>query len=102
MNTICTDILTCADPIFRATQDIALNEKAISSAEKTVRTCEEELVTLKGILGLESKIWWGAVGRSVSSLRAKFLLEKMLSAEAKIEKLDKKNLELKEVLARGE
>jgi hypothetical protein len=86
------------DPIFQATQDIAFNEKVIASSESTVRACEQELTTLKEI-GTESSHWWG--GRTASSARAAYLFAKMLAAETKIEVLERKNVEMKKVLAKG-
>jgi len=86
------------DPVFQATQDIALNEKIISSSEYTIKACEQEITTLKEI-GTESSHWWG--GRTASSMRATYLFEKMLVAETKIEALEKQNLELKRVLSKG-
>lgn len=84
------------DPIFQATQDIAFNEKIITASETIVRTCEDELTKLNEI-GKEHKPWWS---NSVST-RTSYLLEKMGIAEEKIERLEKLNLELKKVLAKG-
>lgn len=94
----------CTDPIFRAVQDIAFNEKIIMSSEGTLRTCEEELTTLKDILALERQEWWkfGLGRKSSSSRRVDYLFNKMLVAERKIETLEKANTDLKKVLARGE
>lgn len=90
------------DPIFQATQDIALNEKMIAGSEGTVRTCEEELATLKGILALERQEWWKfGFGKKSSSMRTRYLFDKMLAAEKRIEMLEKTNAELRKVLAKG-
>ncbi|TFK42802.1 RNA12 protein-domain-containing protein [Crucibulum laeve] len=91
------------DKIFQATQDIAFNEKLIASAESTVRTCEEELKALKGMMGAEPRHWWDwIVGRrSACRERAKYVCEKMLASEKKMEGLERKNAELKKVLAKG-
>ncbi|KAJ6606606.1 RNA12 protein-domain-containing protein [Mycena vulgaris] len=86
------------DPIFQATQDIAFNEKVIASAESTVKACEQELLALKEI-GTDAEHWWG--GNSASSSRSRYLLSKMQSSADKIEVLERKNLELKKVLAKG-
>lgn len=87
------------DPVFQATQDIAFNEKVISSSENTVRACENELMTLKDLRSAYSSWqWWG---KTPSNQRAKFLLKKMLEAEQKIERLEKKNSELRKLLAKG-
>ncbi|KAJ7771805.1 RNA12 protein-domain-containing protein [Mycena metata] len=86
------------DPIFQATQDIAYNEKLIASAESTVKACESELLTLKEI-GTDGEHWWG--GNSASSTRSRYLLSKMQASATKIEGLERKNTELKKVLAKG-
>ncbi|KAF5386931.1 hypothetical protein D9615_001714 [Tricholomella constricta] len=90
-------------PIFQATQDIALNEKVIASSEKTILTCEEELKTLRGIAMMEARPWWqlGLGRQSATSVRSRYLADKMLIAARKIETLEKKNVELKKVLAKG-
>jgi len=86
------------DCVFQATQDIAVNERAVAGAESTVRACEEELTILKQ-LGSDPNHWveW----RSASTHRAAYLFRKMKAAETKIETLEKQNAELKKVLARG-
>ncbi|KAJ7090200.1 RNA12 protein-domain-containing protein [Mycena belliarum] len=86
------------DSVFQATQDIAFNEKLIVSAESTVKTCEQELLALKEI-GTDVKHWWS--GNSATSSRSHYLLAKMQASANKIEALERKNLELKKVLARG-
>jgi hypothetical protein len=52
---------------------------------------------------MEPRQWWkfGLGHRGATSLRGKYLFDKMLAAEKKIEVLEKKNLELKKVLAKG-
>ena len=50
-------------------------------------------------IGAADSNWWG--GRRASSERAAYLFSKMLAAERKIEALEKRNTELKKVLARG-
>ena len=57
-------------------------------------------MTLKDLGGAYSSWWWW--GQTPSSQRAKFLLNKMKDAEKKVEMLEKRNTELKKVLARGE
>ncbi|KAJ7702409.1 exonuclease [Mycena rosella] len=86
------------DSIFQATQDIAYNEKLIASAESTVKACEQELLALKEI-GTDAEHWWG--GNTASSSRSRYLLAKMQASAEKIEALERKNLELKKVLAKG-
>lgn len=87
------------DPVFQATQDIALNEKILSSAESTVRTCESELSTLQDLSKAERSFWW--FRRRATSERKEYLLKKMRSAQTKIQTLEKRNVELKRVLAKG-
>jgi hypothetical protein len=86
------------DSIFQATQDIAFNEKLITSAESTIKACEQELLTLKEI-GKDDEHWWG--GNSASSTRSRYLLSKMQASALKIEALERRNSELKKVLAKG-
>ncbi|KAJ7929322.1 RNA12 protein-domain-containing protein [Mycena leptocephala] len=86
------------DSIFQATQDIAFNEKLITSAESTIKACEQELLTLKEI-GKDNEHWWG--GNSASSTRSRYLLSKMQASALKIEALERRNSELKKVLAKG-
>jgi hypothetical protein len=95
---------TSTDPIFRATQDIAFNEKMIASSERTVHACEEELARLEGILALERQEWWkfGLGRKSSSAMRARYLFDKMLYGGKRIETLEKKNAELRKDLGRGD
>ncbi|KAG2158089.1 RNA12 protein-domain-containing protein [Suillus bovinus] len=87
------------DPVFQATQDIALNDKFISSAESTLRACESELSTLQDISKMERSFWW--FRRRTTSERKEYLLKKMRSAQTKIQTLEKQNVELKRVLVKG-
>ncbi|OAX43831.1 hypothetical protein K503DRAFT_789293 [Rhizopogon vinicolor AM-OR11-026] len=87
------------DPIFQATQDIALNEKLISSAEGTVRACESELTTLKDLSIVERSFW--GLRRKATSERKEYLLKKMRSAQTKIQTLEKQNTVLRRALAKG-
>lgn len=64
-----------------------------------MRACEEELYTLKE-LGTAPAHWWG--GRDASSVRTAYLSDKMLVAENKIEALERRNGELRKVLAQVE
>ncbi|KAJ7057027.1 RNA12 protein-domain-containing protein [Mycena amicta] len=88
-----------SDPIFKATQDIAFNEKLISSYESAIKSCEQELLPLKEI-GLQRHWLWGG-GNSAASARARYLSSRMHAATAKIEVLEKRNVELKKVLTKG-
>lgn len=85
---------TATDSIFRSIQDIALNEKAITAAESTIRKCEEELLTLEKIRPLDS----GILSSGATRQRADFLLRKLYEAENKIEKLEAVNATLKKNL----
>jgi hypothetical protein len=82
------------DATFRAVQDIALNEKAIASAESSIKTCEEELLKLEQIRPLDR----GLLSSGATQQRAAFLLKKMRDAENKIEKLEAMNTKLKKSL----
>lgn len=82
------------DLIFRSIQDIALNEKAIASAESAIRTYEEELLKLEQIRPLDS----GILSSGATRQRADFLLKKLYDAESKIEKLEAVNATLKKNL----
>jgi hypothetical protein len=75
----------------------------IASSERTVHACEEELARLEGILALERQQWWisGLGRKSSSSMRARYLFDKMLAGEKRIETLEKMNAELRKVLANG-
>ncbi|KAG8833407.1 mitochondrial escape protein 2 [Serendipita sp. 399] len=82
------------DQIFRSVQDIALNDKAIASAEATIRACEEELLKLEQIQPLDS----GLLSSGVTRQRANYLLKKIYEAETKVEKLEAANALLKKSL----
>jgi hypothetical protein len=75
-------------------QDIALNEKAIASAESSIKSCEEELLKLEQIKPLDR----GLFSIGATQQRAVFLLRKMRDAETKIEKLEEVNSKLKKSL----
>ncbi|KAI0747869.1 exonuclease [Daedaleopsis nitida] len=85
------------DSVFKATQDIAFNEKVIASAETTVKACEAELLTLKDV-DAGTANWWGS--KRAVEMRASYLLKKMRAAEDKIEGLEKQNVQLKKVLSK--
>ncbi|KIJ60595.1 hypothetical protein HYDPIDRAFT_32020 [Hydnomerulius pinastri MD-312] len=89
------------DPVFKATQDIAVNDKLISSAETTIKSCEAELATLHEVTGSESffqSLWRS---RRASTERKKYLFKKMYVAQTKIQTLERQNVELKRTLAKG-
>lgn len=91
--------LLSSDPVFRAQQDIASNERRIASAEKTIRSCEEELLNLHNI-GTASAHWWSK--RTATSFRFSYLMKKLQAAEVTLEKLEASNVELKKILAKNE
>lgn len=81
-------------------QELNLNAAQISSAEMTIKSCEEELRLLSELhepvpvrLG-----WYGKKNAAIA--RASFILKKMQTAEATIEKLEAANSELKKNLAK--
>ncbi|KAG6879038.1 hypothetical protein C0992_005663 [Termitomyces sp. T32_za158] len=91
------------DSTFRAIQEISLNERVISSAEKTIKDCEEELTAISAIASRTRLPWWHlGFGSHGTSNRAKYLTEKIASNAKKITVLEKTNLKLKRVLAKGD
>jgi len=86
------------DPIFRAVQDVAFNAKLIEKAEATVLACEQELQVLR-MIGFDTARWWRRT--SATGIRAKYLMEKMANAQARLQKLEKENEELRKVLAQA-
>lgn len=63
-----------------------------------MRACEQELQVLRTI-GLDSAHWWSSA--TATEIRAKYLMQKMRNAQATLGKLEKRNGELRKVLARG-
>jgi hypothetical protein len=61
-------------------------------------------MTLKNIMVLERRPWWyfGLGAGRASASRMSYVCEKMSVAEKKIEMLEKKNVALKKVLAKGD
>lgn len=90
-------LITCTDPIFQATQDIAFNQKIISANEVTIKACEDELITLNEVEAGTSH-WWGS--RRAVTGRQEYLLKKMRNASEKIESLEKQNASLKKILSK--
>ncbi|KAF5324550.1 hypothetical protein D9611_004476 [Ephemerocybe angulata] len=89
------------DPVFHAAQEINYNDKAIAKNESTVKACEEELRLLGEIMASEPKPWYGWIvsRRSAARERARYVAEKMLKAEKKVQALDRRNDALKKALA---
>jgi len=65
-----------------------------------VKSCENELTTLQGITKGESWIQVLLGSRRASGERKKYLVEKMYTAQRKIQALEKQNVELKRILAK--
>ena len=89
------------DPVFHASQEINFNDKAIVKQEATVKACEEELRLLGEIMKAEPKPWYSfLISRSTATRqRARYVAEKMLKAERKLEGFERKNDLLKLGLA---
>ncbi|KAK0228223.1 RNA12 protein-domain-containing protein [Armillaria fumosa] len=85
------------DAIFQATQDLAFNEKVIATAEANIKAYEQELSTLKN-MGADTSFWSNFSMSSVLSQRAKYLLNKAMTAQSKVETLEKQNVLLKKTL----
>ena len=84
------------DTAFRAMLDIELNNQIVSSSEATIRSCEDELITLRA---LDENGGWGWFWRHNStSSRVRHLLKKIEAAEKKVEIAEKKNSESRKVL----
>ncbi|TFK25029.1 exonuclease [Coprinopsis marcescibilis] len=89
------------DPQFEAHQELHYNEKAIAKAESTISSCEQELRLLGDILLVaEPRHWYDwLLGRpNACNERARFLAQKMIKAERKVEQLDRRNEALKKSL----
>ncbi|RPD65868.1 exonuclease [Lentinus tigrinus ALCF2SS1-7] len=84
------------DSVFKATQDIAFNEKVIAASETIVKACEQELLVLKDV-DAGTANWWGS--KRAVEMRANYLLKKMRAAEQKVENLERENAQLKKTLA---
>lgn len=87
------------DDVFRALEEIIYNEGIIKTAEVTVNSCEQELVTLQVIRGLEGRHWWGS--KSATSMRVKQVLDKMKTATNEIETAKSEIKKLQEHMQRA-
>lgn len=92
---------SAADPVFRATQDLTVNDRLIANADNTVKACEAELATLQEITGPEKFFQWLWKSTRASTERRRYLLKKMYEAQVRIQTLEKQNVDLKRTLARG-
>lgn len=89
------------DKIFKAIQDMNINNAIIVSSETTVQRCEEELTKIKDLEVTESsKRWQLFGGKSATSARMQYLFAKMMDAETKIEDAERRNVDLKNILAK--
>lgn len=89
------------DPIFGATQDMAMNDKLIAGADNTIKSCEAELATLQEITGPERFFHFLWQSRRTATERRRYLTKKMYEAQVRIQTLEKQNLDLKRTLAKG-
>lgn len=64
-------------------------------------TCEAELGKLKEMMDAEPRHWWDMTFENACQRRATWVGRKMLAAERKIEELERRNVDLKKVLAGG-
>lgn len=83
------------DPVFQATQELGYNEKEIAQAESKIKVYEQELALLVDTMSKEGVI----LRRSACAERARYVGENMINAERKLERLEKKNRELKKALS---
>ncbi|KAF5358522.1 hypothetical protein D9756_001759 [Leucocoprinus leucothites] len=87
------------DTVFRATQEIAFNEKQISNSESSIQKYEDELQRLKSVEELDGGWFrWFLGGRSNIWERERFLLRKLGDANRKVEELDRTNKDLKALI----
>lgn len=89
------------DPIFAATQEISYNSNLISNYEKTIRGCEDELISIKPI-ATEKSFGWILPRYGGLQARARYLTLKIQSTQKKIEALEKTNTDLRVILCRGD
>lgn len=88
------------DKIFEATQEIAYNEKQVAEAESKIKAYENELASLTDTMHKEKQLSW-FWGSSACHSRARYVGKKLAAAERKVETLERKNDQLKRVLAGG-
>lgn len=86
------------DKIFEATQEIAYNEKQITELEGKIRGYEGELTTLTDMMHKERQMTW-LWGSHACRSRANYVGKKLAAAGRKVETLERKNEQLKRVLA---
>ena len=87
------------DAVFRAAQEITMNEKQIASWEIVIQRCEDELQRLRHVEELDGGWFrWLLGGRADVRGRERFLLRKLGDANRKIEELDRMNKGLKAII----
>ncbi|KIM49011.1 hypothetical protein M413DRAFT_438171 [Hebeloma cylindrosporum] len=85
------------DKVFAARQELVYNEKQIADTEAKIGTYEQELAVLVETMGNEQRRWW-TFGRSACVERARAVGERLVIAQRKVDKLERKNTELKKVM----
>jgi len=90
-----------SDPIFAATQEISYNSKLISNYEKTIKNCEDELISVEP-LATETSFGWIFPRYGSLQGRVRYLTSKLQSTQKKIEALEKINTDLRVILSRGD
>ncbi|KAK2467090.1 hypothetical protein APHAL10511_001348 [Amanita phalloides] len=91
-----------SDSVFAATEEISYNSKVISSCEKTIKGCEDELIALKQVTETRSSGWFPTSYDGGLRSRARYVASKMHAAQKKLETLESANKEFKAILARGD
>lgn len=94
--------LSSSDSIFAAIGKISYNSKLISNYEKTIRSCEEELVALRQVMETQPSRWFSTSYDGSLRSRAHYIASKIDAVQNKIEALEKANKELKTILAKGD
>jgi hypothetical protein len=94
--------LSSSDSIFAAIGEISYNSKLISNYEKTIRSCEEELVALRQVMETQSSGWFSTSYDGSLRSRAHYIASKINTVQKKIEALENANREFKLILAKGD
>lgn len=90
------------DAVFRAVQEITINEKQIANWEGMIQRCEDELQRLRNVEELDGGWFrWLMGGRADVWGRERFLLRKLGDANRKIEELDRMNRGLKTIIRKN-
>uniref|UniRef100_A0A8H7Y4C2 Mitochondrial escape protein 2 n=1 Tax=Psilocybe cubensis TaxID=181762 RepID=A0A8H7Y4C2_PSICU len=86
------------DKVFRATQELAYNEKQILDTEAKIQGYEQELSLLIDTMEKENRLEW-FMRPSRCRERTRVVGQKLYSATRKVEELEHKNVELKKILS---